>query len=303
MTKRISQSITKRHSQTRVKPASELSRDELVCPAFWRATIQHKPWEGAVKKKPWQYKVTAVIPHCNTPDLLKLCVAMLRSQTEPIYIVVVDTGTQDAMLDDVLAMRSDDLEVHQINCHGCRKSAEVVSIAMEVGQALVQTEWMLTVHSDCLVVQQNLVEEWIDRCESEGAAAIGYQSIPRAECDWWKGMLSHTLSLFHVPQLDRINAGWAIRRLIAKYGDQWDEIEEATKPDTETLVNTMLIEAGAKTIIVARKPGARSRKTSAAFTCGASLRWRSTASAPSGLTNWRTSSTGSPCWRSIAVRV
>ena len=249
MSRKISQAINRRLSQTR-QPNSKFTRDELVCPATWRATVTQAPWEGAIEKKPWQHRVTAVVPHCNTPDLLKLCVAMLRSQTEPVYIVVVDTGTQDSMLDDVLALRADDLEVHQINCHGGRHSSELVSIAMEAGQACVQTEWMLTVHSDCLVTQQNLVEEWIERCDREMAAAIGYQSIPRSGCDWWQGMLSHTLSLWHMPQIDRIKAGWTIRRLVNNYRHLWESGEETQRADTEVLINEMLKDASLNAIIV-----------------------------------------------------
>lgn len=226
------------------------ARDWLVTPGSIARPSQPRPWEGALERKPWQYAATAVIPHCNTPELLALCVSLLRAQTVPPYIVVVDTGTPEARLGDVLALRDVDLEVHQVNCHGVPWSSALVAMAMDVGQAVCQTEWLWAVHSDCLVTRRELLAEWIERLTAEGAACMGYQSIPRAGFDFWRGMVSHTCTLLHLPTLDDLGATWGVRRLRRKYAEQFEPLELAARTDTEIAVNMALIEAGRPPIIV-----------------------------------------------------
>ena len=120
MTKRESSAARIQRLQKQAEPLPELPRDKLVSPG---APNTVKPWEGRLSRKPWEYEVTAVIPHCNTPDLLTLCIALLRAQTVRPYIVVVDTGTEERLLPQLLALRAADVEVHQINCHGTPRSA------------------------------------------------------------------------------------------------------------------------------------------------------------------------------------
>lgn len=232
-------------------------RDELVSPAAFaeKLTVRQRPWQGRLAKKPWSYRVTAVVPHCNTPDLLRLCLAFLRVQTVRPYIVVVDTGSQQRLLPELLAMRGEDCEVQQVACHGVERSADLPAIAMEVGQACVRSPWMLSVHSDCLVTDRTLIERWIDQAESqvtgEGLVpAIGYQSIPRVGCDWWRGMLSHTLTLLHMPTCDRADVAWSLRRLVNKYSHDWSDLDRVTRCDTEVLLNCQLDAAGVPKIIV-----------------------------------------------------
>jgi len=191
-------------------------------------------------KKPWQYKVTAVIPHCGTPDMLRLCVAFIRAQSIPIYIVVVDTGTPEHMLPELMSQRDFDLEIHQCNPHGTQFSSALVAMAMDFGQAAVQTEYMLTVHTDCFITDRELVEKWLAKQEP----CIGYRSIPRRDCDFWRSMVSHTCTLWHMPTIDDLKATWGTRRFRHNNEGRWNPVEFAHRTDTEVSANQTLIDAG-----------------------------------------------------------
>jgi hypothetical protein len=216
------------------------SYDVLAVPSSLDNVARDKPWEGRLGKKPWEYQVTAVIPHCATPDLLRLCIAFLRAQSVPVYVVVVDTGTPERLMPNLLCQRDIDVEIHCCHPHGTKYSAGRVAMAMDVGQSVVQTPYMLAVHSDCLVTNRELVNSWIDTQQP----CIGYRSIPRDYCDFWKSMVSHTLTLLDMREIDKHNVTWGIRRLRANNEDRWPAVETEARSDTEVLMNQMLIDAG-----------------------------------------------------------
>jgi hypothetical protein len=215
---------------------------------------KEKPWQGSCAKKPWEYRVTAVIPVIDTFESLRLCVETLRMQTEKPYIIVVDTGSERGNIERILDMHAEDLEVHCIRHNGTIHPSDPVSMAMDMAQSMCRTEYMFATHSDAFLVRRDYLEWLLSMCgeEEDGLfPVVGYEMSPRQHDDW-KGMVSHTATMYHVPTLDRIGFGWSMRRLASICGLDSQEAhpDRPNWPDTEILGNTILREHGIPTKII-----------------------------------------------------
>lgn len=216
--------------------------------------VNDSPWRGSCKKKPWEYRVTAVVPVIDTHESLSICVDILRLQTERPYIIVVDTGSKSGELEKILDMHSEDLEVHCIRHNGTLHPSDPVCMAMDAAQSLCRTEYMFATHSDAFLMRRDFLEWMLGMCgeEEEGLApVVGYEISPRSHDDW-RGMISHTATMYHIPTMDRIGFGWSMRRLAARCGIESQEPhpERPNWPDTEVLGNMILRENGIKTKII-----------------------------------------------------
>jgi glycosyltransferase involved in cell wall biosynthesis len=200
------------------------------------------PWMGGCEKKPWEYEVTAVIPCINTPETLPICIELLRLQTVKPFIMIIDTGSIQENLEQVEELRADDLEVHTIRLNGTRHPSDYPAMAMDMAFSLCRTEYMFATHADCFLRKKTLLREFINLCK-EKSPAVGYELSPRAHDDW-KGMLSHTASMYHMPTMDKIGFGWSLRRLCNRYGivDYKPDPSKPNWPDTEILGNYILRE-------------------------------------------------------------
>lgn len=191
------------------------------------------------------YRVTAVIPHRDTPDLLRLCIRFLERQTERPYIMVVDTGSRDELLHGVLAMRGEGIEVHQISCHGHDQAVASVSYAMDLALAACRTEWLWCLHSDCFMTNREALTVMLSRAEGGANPVVGYELPPSHNGDQ-RGMISHTCTLFHVPTLDRLNVTWSMRR----FARQENDANGHLPPSPETVVNHRLHDAGVTPVLL-----------------------------------------------------
>lgn len=178
-----------------------------------RPAADHRPWHGSLAKKPWEYRVTAVIPHRNTLEHLKLCLEFVQAQSERPYIMIIDTGSDEASLAEVLALRSEGIEVHQIACHGTEEYADVVCYAMDLAMSACRTDYLWCLHSDCFVTNRGLLAELLSTADGGKQPVIGYESTlanKHAEC---KGMVSHTCTLLHMPTMHELDVTWSRTRL------------------------------------------------------------------------------------------
>lgn len=189
--------------------------------------------QGIAAKKPWEYSSTAIIPHLNTPDYLRVLIELLRLQTKPPYIVVVDTGSPAKSADAIEQLRSDDVEIHFIRANGYCHTSEPVCVALDVGFARVNTPLIFLTHTDCFPTKRNALE-WLGNQVSEACPVVGWEMSERS---WittdWKGMVSHTFTMLHARTMREIGASWHMGRARDQLGldagyrqDGW--------PDTET---------------------------------------------------------------------
>lgn len=202
------------------------------------------------ERAPSDYSVTAAIPTlgpaCIEP--LKLVVEILRLQTERPFIMVIDTGSPPAVLEELYAMRAADLEVHSIACHGYSHSSEPVAMALDMAHALCRTPWLFHTHADCFLRRRDLLETW-GRIATVNTPVVGYRMSPR---DWitreWEWMIGHTALMLFMPPLHAIGASWNFQRMHYAYGYLLDNL--GGWPDTETGFNHSLRDAGIKPIFL-----------------------------------------------------
>lgn len=212
--------------------------ESLLAPVF-------AGWNGNAGRKPWDYKVTAAIPHLETIEPLRLCIDVLRCQTERPYILVVDTGSSQKTRAELEALRAEDVEIHFVAAHGYRHASEPVTVALDVAQALCRSEYLFHTHADCFLRRFDFIESISARCGTENPV-LGYRMSPR---DWatdeWKWMVGHTATLLHVPTIERIGATWSMGRMNSVYGYPFKS-GCGGWPDTETGFNCILRDAGIK---------------------------------------------------------
>ena len=215
--------------------------------------VNEAPWRGECNKKPWEYEVTAVIPVIDTFDSLQICVEILRLQTIKPYIIIVDTGSSQENLNNIMSLHDEDLEVHCVRVNGTLHPSDTVCMAMDLAQSLCRTKYMFATHSDVFLMRRNFLESLISICGDEPGKypVVGYEMSPRQHDDW-KGMISHTATMYHVRTLDKIGFGWSMRRLAAIYDldSQEPHPERPNWPDTEILGNLILRQNEIKTKII-----------------------------------------------------
>lgn len=210
-----------------------------ISPAYGMST-EKSPWEGTCHKKPWEHSITAVIPCLNTPETLPICIELLRLQTERPFIMIIDTGSTERNLKLTEELRDEDVEVHSIRLNGVRHPSDYPAMAMDAAFSLCRTEFLFATHSDCFLRRKNLLEDFARMCK-EKSPVVGYELSPRAHEDW-KGMVSHTATMYHMPTMDKIGFGWSLRRLCNGYGivDYKPNPNKPNWPDTEILGNYIL---------------------------------------------------------------
>lgn len=200
------------------------------------------PWEGAASRKPWDHLVTAAIPVLDTWDTLELVVELLRLQSSPPFIVLVDTGSQPSAWRRIEALRAADVEVHSLRLNGVLHPSDFPAMAMDLAFSVCRTEFLFATHADCFLRKRTFLEELLSLCPSK-SSVVGYEITPRRHEDW-RGMASHTATMYHMPTMDRIGFGWSLRRLCAKFGirDPRPDPLKPNWPDTELLGNYILRE-------------------------------------------------------------
>ena len=214
-----------------------------VAPSYGMLTVE-APWEGSNNLKPWEFQVTSVIPTINSPETLPCCIELLRLQTLRPYIVIIDTGSREENLREVEKLWDQDVEVHSLRLNGVRNPSDFPAIAMDLGFAACRSQYLFATHADCYLRRRDFIEYLLGLCNAK-CPAVGYELSPRAHKDW-KGMLSHTASMYHMPTMDKIGFGWSLRRLCNRFNivDYKPDPMRPNWPDTEILGNYILQENG-----------------------------------------------------------
>lgn len=228
------------------------SRPAAPCPwapARGDQLVIGKPWEGSIAKKPWEYSCEAIIPVLDTPDTLRIVIELLRLQKDRPYIIVIDTGSSPECFAEIEMMRAADVEVHSLRFNGVRHPSDFPAIAMDLAMSMCRTEFMFCTHADVFLRNREVITELRGMCSLQ-QPVVGYQITPRAHEDWVE-MVSHTCTMLHMPTMDKIGAGWSLRRLCNNrevqhipniLGNNW--------PDTEILLNYILWENGMKAKLI-----------------------------------------------------
>jgi hypothetical protein len=146
-----------------------------------------------------------------------------------------------------------DLEVHQLRLNGVQHPSDYPAMAMDLGFALCRTEFLFATHADVLLRNRFLLEELLEKCKRL-SPVVGYEMSPRQHTDW-RGMVSHTATMYHMPTMDRIGFGWSQRRLcnIYRIKCQSPDPMRPNWPDTEILGNYILRKNGIKPHLIGKE--------------------------------------------------
>lgn len=198
------------------------------------------PWEGNCYKKPWDYEITAAVPCLGTVETLPIVIELLRLQTIRPYIMIIDTGSTEEELKAVEKFRDPDIEVHSIRLNGVRHPSDYPAMAMDLAFALCRSSYCFATHADVFLRKRTFLEEVLELCKTK-SPAVGYELSERAHADW-KGMISHTASMYDMKIMDQIGFGWSLRRLCHQYDivDYRPDPMRPNWPDTEILGNYVL---------------------------------------------------------------
>lgn len=222
--------------------------------APWAPVRRHqkqfgKPWEGSHHLKPWNYACEVVIPVLDTPDTVKIVIDLLRLQTVPVYIVLIDTGSSPELFAEIDKLRAPDVEIHSLRFNGVRHPSDFPAIAMDLAMSMCRTEFMFCTHADVFLRRRHVIEEMLLKCSAENPA-VGYQITPRDHPDW-EDMVSHTCTMLHIPTMWRIGAGWSLGRLCSTRNVQHiPNILGNNWPDTEILINYIMWENGIRAELI-----------------------------------------------------
>ncbi len=95
--------------------------------------------------------VTALLPHYNTPELVKLCLRSLKrySDLSQLKVIVIDNGSTDDSLDYLKSLDWITLLKRQPAANETPSQAHVR--AMELGMQQVTTPYILSLHTDTIV--------------------------------------------------------------------------------------------------------------------------------------------------------
>jgi len=211
-------------------------------------SIDKKPWEGNIIKKPWEYETSAVIPVIDTWESLQVVIDLLRLQTIRPYIMVIDTGSTPENLQKILAMASDDVEVHSIRVNAVSHPSDFPCFAQDLAHALCRTKYLFCTHSDVFLKTQFVLEEMVELCNQH--PVVGYQITERPHSDW-VGMVGHTCMMYDVSIIDSYGITWSMRRICDAYEIAWcPDTSRPNWPDTEVGFNVLCREAGITPYII-----------------------------------------------------
>ncbi|MFZ4596225.1 MAG: glycosyltransferase family 2 protein [Verrucomicrobiaceae bacterium] len=199
-----------------------------------------KPWEGIHKRKPWDFACEVVIPCLEPLDTIYEVVTLWRLQTVKAHIVLIDTGSSPETLAKLEALRADDLEVHSLRLNAVRHTSDFPAIAMDLAFSLCRTDKLVATHSDVFPRRPDVLAELLGLC-SIAAPAVGYQMTERNRPGWEK-VVAHSLACYYMPTMDRIGAGWSLRRACRALGAEHEQDSEhlGNLLDTELCLSLLL---------------------------------------------------------------
>ncbi len=101
---------------------------------------------------------TILLPNFKTPELTRLCLRSLRKHTDMnrVKVLVIDNGSNDSSLDYLRSLSW--IELFERTPSPSEAPAQMHTIAMDILAEKVDTEFMLSFHTDTIVTS----DEWLD---------------------------------------------------------------------------------------------------------------------------------------------
>jgi hypothetical protein len=205
-------------------------------------SLSFEPWRGILEKRPEAYGLTAAISHNNCPESLFAVLDLLRAQTLPPYIMVIDTGSPGPVTEQLLAHEAehDDFEVHFIRSRSWASPVQPVCAAMDLAFSACQTEYLYSTHADVFLTRPDALDFLVSLC-SYDHPAVGFQMSPRegsGNRDWEK-VVGHCATVYHMPTMRRLGITWSILGACDLTGRD-RTLDPGSWPDTEVMPSLLL---------------------------------------------------------------
>ena len=221
--------------------------------------------------KPWErYSLTVCIPHLETPELLRTTVRLWELQHHSPFILIVDTGsTSPESIDTFSDLRSrPGIEVAQLGIlSAVEHLSDRVAIAMDYAFSRCPTELLLATHVDVFPKHRELANKYLTLCSASNPV-VGWEMSPRgpgreglARGNLSNGIPGHAFTIFYMPTMDRIGAGWSMRRAHHAFGLPRSYTDVDGWPDTEVCLGRTLAAAGVRPLFLGRELNAAAQET------------------------------------------
>ena len=113
--------------------------------------------------------VTIVIPHYQTPDIIRLCLRSIRKFTpQPYKVIVVDNDSKDESLEYLKSVKW----LHLIQRKEvAKKGSWAHGSALDIGLTDTQTEFFLALHSDVMIKDSSWLSKLLTPFQKNPALA------------------------------------------------------------------------------------------------------------------------------------
>jgi hypothetical protein len=205
--------------------------------------------------------VTIVMPYKDTPEWLALSSKMWLAQEGNPLLIVIDTGStvpgaREAVEEVGQHPRA---EVVYLNPKWPLPHPwDLISTAHDYGLSRCQTEFIMTTHTDVFPKHRGVVSYMRNLCGKD-APIVGWEMSKRGDNlkeltgPWVSdGFMGMACTIMHVPMLDRVGAGWSIRRAHNSFGTARTNVGYGW-PDNETCMGNVLKRAGVKFTFLGRE--------------------------------------------------
>jgi hypothetical protein len=221
--------------------------------------------------RPWEkHTVTVCIPYLDTPEVLSLSLRLWQLQENRPFLLVVDTGSQSLQSNDFLTAlsRERSVEVARLGILSeVEHRSDRVSIAMDYAFSRCPTEYLLATHVDVFPLHRQVIDKLLSLC-NVSCPVVGWEMSPRgAGSDGIRtgtlarGIPGHACTMFHIPTMDRIGAGWSIRRAHYAFGLPRGYTDVLGWPDTEVCLGRILAAHGITPLLLGTETNAENQVT------------------------------------------
>jgi len=221
--------------------------------------------------RPWEnHEVTVCIPHLDTPEVLSLAVRLWQLQNVRPFFLIVDSGSRSPESIEFLEKlaRESDIEVARLGIvSDVEHRSDRVAIAMDYAFSRCPTEYLLAAHVDLFPKHRDLISRLLRLCD-RATPVVGWEMSPRGpgpdgvtNGTFSDGCPGHACTMFHMPTMDRIGAGWSMRRAHNSFGLPRSYTEVHGWPDTEICLGKILAAEGIDPLFLGRETNGETQET------------------------------------------
>ncbi len=120
-------------------------------------------------------RVTIVIPHYQTHDIIRLCLRSIRKFTpQPYKVIVVDNDSKDESLEYLKSVKW----LHLIQRKEvAKKGSWAHGSALDIGLTDTQTDFFLALHSDVMIKDSSWLSKLLTPSKKSCLSVCGHRQV------------------------------------------------------------------------------------------------------------------------------